>query len=320
MVKSLSRARRGFTLVELLVVIAIIGILVALLLPAVQAARESSRRSSCGNNLKQLGTAIHNYHDTYKNFPINYSGNNQYNATATGRSWMIGILPFMEQKTLHDQVRFDLQLGQADASGALPNTDVSKTVIATFLCPSDGANGNGSLGSRANLNDVRAITCYKACAGGNWNAGDHGGVTQASGPWPNNADGLDHGNGIICRNAINDPSNCKNFASVIDGLSNTFAVGETVPAWCQHTWWYWFNGATATCGVPLNYRVELGDAYLVSQYGDWGRNYSFFSRHPGGGQFTMCDASTRFFASSIDITLYRSLATVAGGEAVNVRN
>ena len=95
------RARRhAFTLVELLVVIAIIGILVALLLPAIQMAREAGRRGSCSNNLRQIGTAIHNYHDTYHKFPINYGGTGGYNAGKTGRSWITGSLPFMEQQPL----------------------------------------------------------------------------------------------------------------------------------------------------------------------------------------------------------------------------
>jgi prepilin-type N-terminal cleavage/methylation domain-containing protein len=309
--RSSSAARQGFTLVELLVVIAIIGILVALLLPAIQAARESARRASCNNNMKQLALAIQNYHDTFQRFPISFGGNNVYNNTNTGRSWMIGILPMIEQQALYDQIRFDQPVSHAD------NTAVSRTVVPAFLCPSDGYGADGTLDTRANVNDTRAINNYKAVAGGNWNAGDHMGVIQPSGPWPNDSNGLDRGNGFICRNGDNQRNNCKKIATVTDGTSNTFFLGEAIPAWCTHTWWYWFNGTTATCGVPLNYRIGMGHPYLRAQWGDWGRNYSFFSLHPGGAQFAMGDGAVRFVADSIDTTLYRSLATISGNEAVS---
>jgi hypothetical protein len=107
-------------------------------------------------------------------------------------------------------------------------------------------------------------------------------------------------------------------AHITDGTSVTLAIGEAVPSWCTHTWWWWFNGATATCGVPLNYRIGYGEGQLKAWAGDWGRNYSFFSRHPGGAQFSLCDASTRFVSNDIDITLYRSVATISGSEAVQL--
>jgi prepilin-type N-terminal cleavage/methylation domain-containing protein len=303
--------KKGFTLVELLVVIAIIGILVALLLPAIQAAREAGRRASCSNNIKNLITAVHNYHDTYQALPINFGGNRRYNNQNTGKSWLIGILPFIEEEALWEQVRFDEQLRHPD------NTEVARTAIDTFLCPSDGANMGGRLNGRANVGGTWGVNNYKACAGGNWQWRDHR-VGQQSAPWGTNRNGLDRGNGFICRNSDNQGRNYKNFAMITDGTSTTFAIGEAVPAWCNHTWWWWFNGSTATCGVPLNYQVSRGDPFMVSRRGDWGRNYSFMSRHPGGGQFALVDGRTEFIADSIDITLYRSLATVAGGEAVGV--
>lgn len=123
--------RRGFTLVELLVVIAIIGVLVALLLPAVQAARESARRTQCGNNLKQLGLAVHNYHDSFNYFPPGGVSYGACCATPTYQTWSLAILPHMEQKPLYDRYDFNL-----------PNEDpVNHAVVQTFLksqiCPSD---------------------------------------------------------------------------------------------------------------------------------------------------------------------------------------
>src|SRR5437763_413206 len=116
----------GFTLVELLVVIAIIGVLVALLLPAIQAARESARRMSCQNNLKQLGLALHSFHDSYGGFPPG-----RVNATATASSWPPFILPYIEQKNLFERYRFDLRWDDANTN----DNGVIQTTIKTFMCP-----------------------------------------------------------------------------------------------------------------------------------------------------------------------------------------
>jgi prepilin-type N-terminal cleavage/methylation domain-containing protein len=328
-----SKRRCAFTLVELLVVIAIIGILVALLLPAVQAAREAARRTQCGNNLKQLGLAVHNYHDTYKSFPISYgtadTAGAQYNANNTGKSWFVGILPFIEQQPLHDQIVFNVPLNWTDPTTNLqPNTVVAMTVLEAFLCPSDGTNRKGLMDGRANVGAVAptnptgvwAVNNYKGVAGGNWAWGDHN-VSQENAKVGNTNSGLDHGNGFVCRNGStagsgNSQRQFITMSSVLDGTSNTFFVGEAIPSWCTHSWWWWFNGSTATCGVPLNYRKQqIGPGGLFNAAGDWGRNYSFFSMHPGGGQFGLGDASTRFISEDIDINTYRWLATISGGES-----
>lgn len=311
--------RQAFTLVELLVVIAIIGILVALLLPAIQSAREAARRAQCTNNLKQLALALQNYHDTYQCFSINYGGNQQYNNTGTGKSWLIGILPFIEQQQLYSQIDFTVAIGDNTATAnRTANTAVAEQMVKPFLCPSDGDSAPGVQSGRANVGGTWGVNNYKAVAGGNWNWGDHTGVAQLTGKWPSDANGLDRGNGIITRNSDNQVLNYTRMANITDGTSLTFAIGEAVPSWCQHTWWWWFNGATATCGIPLNYRIGYGDGQLKAWTGDWNRNYSFFSRHPGGGQFALCDASTHFVTDSIDITLYRQLATINGSESVQV--
>jgi prepilin-type N-terminal cleavage/methylation domain-containing protein len=157
---------RAFTLVELLVVIAIIGILIALLLPAVQAAREAARRTQCTNNLKQLGLALQNYHDKYIAFPINYGGNGQYNDTSTAHSWMQGVLPYVEQQALYQQIRFDMPLGATSDVPLTVNTIVSQTVVNAILCPSD-PQMRGIQTSPANCSGPRGATNYKACAGAN---------------------------------------------------------------------------------------------------------------------------------------------------------
>src|SRR6056297_544562 len=132
MVRS-GRRRAGFTLIELLVVIAIIAILVALLLPAVQQAREAARRSSCKNNLKQLGLALHNYHDTHGMFPINWGTGYDGTTNPTSSvqfSWMTYILPYIEESALYDTINFNEALDDPN------NNAAASTVIDTYLCPS----------------------------------------------------------------------------------------------------------------------------------------------------------------------------------------
>jgi len=124
--KTTGKRRQGFTLVELLVVIAIIGILVALLLPAIQAAREAARRSECTNNLKQLGLALHNYHDTHRTFPYRQGGPGSSGNRLSG---MVGLLPFMEQATLFDQIE------TGDSSGYVPRPWSWNTGGARFRMP-----------------------------------------------------------------------------------------------------------------------------------------------------------------------------------------
>ena len=183
--------RRAFTLVELLVVIAIIGILVGLLLPAVQAAREAARRMQCSNNLKQLGLAFHNYHDTHRCFPINFAwraipgGGGAGPAIAnTGKSWLQMILPQIEQSTMFNNIDFTVGL-QGTTPAILRNVDIANTVVQAYLCPSDNENNGGRLGSRSDVNvtppGTWAVTNYKACAGSNWAGGVYGPVSAPGG-------------------------------------------------------------------------------------------------------------------------------------------
>jgi prepilin-type processing-associated H-X9-DG protein len=181
-------------------------------------------------------------------------------------------------------------------------------------------NDRANLGNHPTAGQEWGVTNYKAVAGGNWAWGDHTGVTMPSGRWANNSDGFDRGNGMICRNSDNQPRNITRLSDIADGTSKTFAIGETVPAWSNHTTWFSFNHSTASCGVPLNYRRGLlGDPGLVAARGDWGRNYSFFSRHPGGGTFTMADGATAFISDSVDLQLYRQMATLDAGEIVRAQ-
>lgn len=309
--------RRGFTLVELLVVVAIIGILIALLLPAVQAARESARRSQCTNNLKQLGVALQNYHDVHKKFAGCYLGPTANGPPNTGRSWMFAILPFVEQTNLQALSDYTQPLG-GGAIGSPTytiNTQVSLTVIPAFLCPSD-QNEGGIMASRSDGAGTRAVTNYKGCCGSNWAWGDPVCLNTfpKGGYWPGSNHGLEQGNGIFMRNWNNDPKGWVPMSDVQDGLSNTFLVGEAVPRWSQWTWWWYSNATTATCAIPLNYlslaiTTSGGTKTLESQWGDWPNNYSFFSRHAGSGaNFVYADGHTNFVSNNIDLSVYRFLA------------
>jgi prepilin-type N-terminal cleavage/methylation domain-containing protein len=303
------RRKQGFTLVELLVVIAIIGVLVALLLPAVQAAREASRRSQCTNNLRQLAIGLHNYHDTHQAFPINYMPR-----AGSTYSWMQGILPYIEQGSLYNQI----VIGGANSLAA--NQTVAGTVVKTFRCPSDGLTKNGIITNASDGGGTKAGTNYKVSCGANWMWT----ITNTNNArWPNDGNGLQHCDGLMCSNAQGGQpipagdlmKNLTRMTLVTDGTSNTFAIGEAVPAWSAWSWWYNQNAAVATCALPLNYRkgIDKLDQFATS----WQRNYSFFSLHPSGANFAMCDASIRFVPDNIDTPTYRALATIEAGDTIS---
>jgi prepilin-type N-terminal cleavage/methylation domain-containing protein/prepilin-type processing-associated H-X9-DG protein len=322
---------RAFTLVELLVVIAIIGVLVALLLPAVQAAREAARRMQCSNNERQIGVALHNYHDTYQVFPINYRPNGEtFQANYSTWSWMQGILPYVEQGNLYNNL-------VPAAPMALPgNTLAAETAIKTYLCPSDGLTRSGKIDKRSDGNVAAGTfqtrfmgaTNYKACSGAAWNQTFVVSINQR---WNNSNVGLLFCDGFMCSNSSGLPSltstnplpnttianvtrNTLRVAQIIDGTSNTFAVGEAIPAWSNWTWWYCNNASIATCAMPLNYRrgVEKLEPFAPN----WPRNFGFYSLHPAGANFVMCDGSVRFISDSIDQATYRAMGTTEGGETL----
>jgi prepilin-type N-terminal cleavage/methylation domain-containing protein/prepilin-type processing-associated H-X9-DG protein len=250
-----SARRRGFTLVELLVVIAIIGILVALLLPAIQAAREAARRSQCSNNLKQIGLALHNFHDTYKHFPVG-----QPDDDCNNYAWSAYILPFVEQQATHDQLvaggaaivyyggglngrvhgSIVGQTGQPAPTTTINNTDtfnwyaqvgnnhgnsIAKTLINGFMCPSDylprfDNNGYGKNNYCCCLgNDEPWTTCLQSLGATQWawpsGSGATGGTAGQTGQ-----------TGMFRLAQNNDNHYVTRFSDLIDGTSNIIAVGE----------------------------------------------------------------------------------------------
>ena len=303
--------RRAFTLVELLVVIAIIGILIALLLPAVQAAREAARRSQCSNNLKQIGLAMHNYHDTFKSFPSGYVAGYGANAwDSTNRSswgWGAFILPFIEQSALHDRLTPGaFRLSDALTAGN-PNDRVAElqSPVAAFRCPSDQGKdtniGTNGLVSNAPANVASATSNYvgnntsrKWHSGGRLQGyevgqtGQWGGLTAAYEP-----------NGIFWRESE------VRMRDIVDGTSSTICVGER--AWeLAGT-----SGNTVTCSAgvvfgsrsdneQLSIRTNLAAGSVGINPPDGSCIYGFSSPHPGGMQAVFCDGSVNFISETID--------------------
>jgi prepilin-type N-terminal cleavage/methylation domain-containing protein/prepilin-type processing-associated H-X9-DG protein len=309
--------RPGVTLLELLVVLAIIGTLVALLLPAVMRVREAASRASCANNLKQLALAAQMYNDASGRLPPGQIGPYQWpvpnqpyygwGPSSYGWSWLSRILPFVEQDNLFK-------------AGGIPNKTLAQSSIAAdrialFLCPSDTAYNAPPRTNTGNLEGFPVgNTNYKGVSGANWGYDSSQNLwfpTQWKHRGTNGSyDGLNHGDGALFRTDILSP---RWLMDITDGLSNTFLIGEDIPDlnnWCS---WPYATHAYGTCAIPPNARQPNGQPFDPN---DWYNNHSFRSRHPGGLQFAYADGSIHFISNSIDLSIYRSMATISGGEAV----
>ena len=285
---------KAFTLVELLVVIAIIGILVSLLLPAVQAAREAARRMSCYNNLKQIGLALHNYHDANKSLPMGWIGVDQatrqpHALGQPGWGWAARVLPFLEQSNVESLL-----------NGNLPITDPSNqaardTHLALYRCPSD-ANSREFFDLTGSMPTVRIPTAnYVGMAG-----------TQELANCETLAIGLQcRTDGIFYHNSSTQ------FRDITDGLSNTFMVGERNSKIDKSTWVGSIPGANEGferfLGIADHPPNTLG-AHLddLSSY------------HPAGTNFAIADGSVRLITNTIDLNVYQALATTQRGEPVRL--
>jgi prepilin-type N-terminal cleavage/methylation domain-containing protein len=298
--------RRAFTLVELLVVIAIIGVLVALLLPAIQAARGAALRASCINNLKQLATAAHNYHDVHRVFPaggLNWSTPpGQINPPKYRNvSLFVLMLPQLEQGPLSQQWDFN-DPWQNVLSGR------SATVLDVLVCPSDVLASKWAVDNNGRQ---FALTSY----------GGNGGVQS----YPTASATLD---GVFFMNSA------IRIADILDGTSTTLLFGErfhrdydydlNAGTFTKMTGWgYWCPSSGApgmgdvTLGtfVPINYRHPAGVAVNATYEGR--RVTAMGSGHSGGCNAALADASTRFVSENIDPSLFRALSTRAGGETID---
>jgi len=279
--------RRGFTLVELLVVIAIIGVLVALLLPAVQAAREAARRSSCNNNLKQLALAMHNHHDTYGNFP---AGADDGAANIESWGWGAHILPFIEQGNIYDQLLVSKQTLNATLKQSALRPLV-QTEISAFICPSDpgdhlmdGGQMNGKTGRhfRGNAglpNNFRVGKSNYIGVCGYWDVDDR------------------NNNGVLHRRTQN------SFRDIVDGTSSTFMIGERNEFCAQGAW---VGNRNPTGGGPQGIDYTLGRVTRPLNQPNNGSHQcveGFASQHPGGALFAYADGSVHFIPDTINYAL-----------------
>lgn len=303
---------RGFTLVELLVVITIIGILIALLLPAVQAAREAARRMQCANNLKQIGLALHSYHEAIGTFPPGCVMDQGCCNYPTGTNWAIAILPHLDNQNLF--AKYDQNATNQDPV----NQEVREALVTAYVCPSET---EGTIidkpdgptpglpyrrGSYRGSNGLSDGTCAFI---------QEGATTGYCTP---DKRGVLHGIGkdsIFAR--------AESIADISDGTSNTLMVGEstTVTHPLRRTFW-----ADSYAGYCLSTTVKDQGRTILSDYdlcvaiggvgGDNPCKGSWGSYHPGGLGMVFCDGATHFLSSTIDMTLLGSLVTIAGGEVV----
>jgi prepilin-type N-terminal cleavage/methylation domain-containing protein len=323
--------RSAFTLVELLVVIAIIGTLVGLLLPAVQSAREAARRTSCTNNLKQIGLALHNFHDARKYFPSAFTattepptGTSSWRTMPVmpsyfepGWSFFTFILPFMEQATLHDQL--NLKLPIMSGTNDVARTDAA--LVQAYVCPGDApsrlidvldfgpSSASQALSGDGTLITKAPVSSYAGVLGRN----DH----EETGFY----------NGVFFRNSR------IRIGQITDGTSKTVCIGERMSRMAEATW---LGSITDSDVVHANgWWQRLGYAQRSQNYRPTNVHTAchiagskpnqptnspsgFFSPHPGVCNFLNADGSVLPIADDIDLNTCRALATRAGGEVASL--
>jgi prepilin-type N-terminal cleavage/methylation domain-containing protein len=274
-----SLPRGGFTLIELLVVIAIIGVLVGLTLPAVQSAREASRRTQCQNNLKQQGLALNNYVTLGDALPIGYlAWTNPPGGAAPGWAWSAAILPQLEQSTIYSALNINLPIDVAD------NATVRVLALAIYVCPSDRNTGAFGVTSQLTGGPIAAQTTSYAANGG--------------------TNGAPQPNGMFVMNKSIRPKQVK------DGLSNTFAAGERGSFVVQNAWAGALGdgrGGIEVLALVFNSGPDPTNPSLAS----------FCGPHTGLTQFLMADGSVHPIKATINPLVYQALATINGKEVID---
>ncbi|MEQ8854804.1 DUF1559 domain-containing protein [Gimesia sp.] len=320
--------RRGFTLIELLVVIAIIAILIALLLPAVQQAREAARRSTCKNNMKQIGLALHNYHDVYSTFPVGALPGNRPN-------WRVGILPAIDQAPLFNQ----LSISGHWASGCNSSSSYGQQATGTnlvlvglkipvFQCPSNPLDPNNPSGSMCNYDKLQ---CH-----------DYVGISGATpdpAPTPRtNVCSTGASYGVYCNNGILVPGKNYRFRDITDGASNTMIVGEQSGSVGTNDWrtnyhggWRGWSssgdvatrtgahhvGGVTTIAFQINAKSgQSGGNTVPRSNSAYSGNTVLNSHHTGGIHMLLADGGVRFISENIDFLTLRQLCARDDGQVV----
>ncbi len=312
--------RRGFTLIELLVVIAIIAVLIALLLPAVQQAREAARRTQCKNNMKQLGLALHNYHDVYDQLPL---------GSLYKHNWRTAVLPMLDQGAAYTQLSFVSGGFNGDANPADANTPILKGwKVAAYICPSSPLETNPNYGG---WNPNRYQGHHYAAVGGAYNAG-YGNCRQLY--------------GIMCDNGAMEINVKHRLADITDGSSNVMLVAEqsNKVKYTATLTWEFSDGKTQGVGGQKGGWGGPGDMNTYSNTGSsaipgispivYGPNGScgdsfgcgliycasnnFASAHTGGIHTLMGDGSVKFVSDNIDLLTFKRAGMRGDGNAISL--